>query len=96
MISFNTFRSIDGWLWPKLKNAHVPLWNYFLFRTQVTTNNYLTLTGLEGHICPSLVKDWKDIYVLLLSHHGDVIMLPFRAPCIWWCNKNYYIVISGP
>ncbi len=25
----------------------------------------LTLTGLEGHICPSLVRDGKDIYVLL-------------------------------
>ncbi len=23
----------------------------------------LTLLGLEGHICPSLVKDGKDIYV---------------------------------
>ncbi len=26
----------------------------------------LTLTGLEGHICPFLVKDGKDIYVQLL------------------------------
>ncbi len=55
----------------------------------------LTLTGLERNICPSLVKDWKDTYVPLLSRHGDVIMLAFRASCIWWCNKNYYIVISG-
>ncbi len=26
----------------------------------------LTLNGLEGHVCPSLVKDGKDIYVPLL------------------------------
>ncbi len=26
----------------------------------------LTLTGLEGHVCPCLVRDWKDIYVPLL------------------------------
>ncbi len=26
----------------------------------------LSLTGLEGHICPSLVKDRKEIYVQLL------------------------------
>ncbi len=26
----------------------------------------LTLTGLGGHICPSMVRDWKDMYVPLL------------------------------
>ncbi len=39
----------------------------------------LTITGLEGHICPSLVKDWKDICVPLLSRHCAVIVRPFRA-----------------
>ncbi len=55
----------------------------------------LTLNGLEGHICPSLVKDWKDISVPLLSHHGGVIILSFRASCTLWCNKNYYIMVRG-
>ncbi len=26
-----------------------------------------TITGLERHICPSLVKDWKYIYVHYLA-----------------------------
>ncbi len=25
----------------------------------------LAFTGLEGHICPSLVMDWKDIYIYI-------------------------------
>ncbi len=39
----------------------------------------LTLTGLGGHICPSLVKDWKDIYVPLLWLHDGVIATSLRA-----------------
>ncbi len=56
----------------------------------------LTLSGMEGHLCPSLVKDWKDIYVPLLPHHDGIIMLSFRASCTRWCNKNYYVVVRGP
>ncbi len=29
----------------------------------------LPCEGLEGHLCPSLVKDWKDMYVPLLWRH---------------------------
>ncbi len=53
----------------------------------------LTLTGLEGHICPSLVRDWKDIYVPLLWCHGGIIATSFRVSWTWWCNKNCYIVV---
>ncbi len=31
--------------------------------TATNTQPTLTLTGLDAHICPSLVRDWKDIYV---------------------------------
>ncbi len=55
----------------------------------------LNLTGLEEHLCPSLVKDWKDIYVPLLPCHGGVIVQSFRASCTWWCIKNYYIAVRG-
>ncbi len=53
------------------------------------------LTGLEGHICPSLVRNGKDIYVPLLWRHGGVIVISFRVSWTWWCKKNYYIVVRG-
>ncbi len=55
----------------------------------------LTLTGLEGYICPSLVRDGKDIYVPLLWCHGGVIVTSFRVWCTWWWKKIYYIVVRG-
>ncbi len=50
------------------KSVHI----LFLIRFMNTlTKGYfihmiLTLTGLDGHICHSLVRDWKDINVPLL------------------------------
>ncbi len=54
-----------------------------------------TLIGLEGHICPSLVRDWKDIYVSLLWSNDGVIVTPFKASWTCWCKTNNYIVVSG-
>ncbi len=74
-------------------------------------NSYLTLTGLEGHICPSLVRDYKDIYVPprwktgrtcmslpgngLKGHVCPTIVRSFRASWTWWYTNKYYIVVRG-
>ncbi len=54
---------------------------YVMINPYWTGRTDMSLPGkrLEGQICPSLVKDWKDIYVPLLLRHGGFIMLSVRA-----------------
>ncbi len=53
-------RSVGKYL--MMKNIPLPVFLCMVMDSDIT----LRSTGLEGHICPSLVRDWKDIYVPLL------------------------------
>ncbi len=42
----------------------------------------LTLTGLEGHICPSPVRDWKAY----MSHYCNIVV-----PSLWHHSEHHEV-----
>lgn len=59
----NRYWSIDGLRKPKIRNAHVPLWNYTLLRTQIFIVYFIA--GIK-----KLDADWVEGYSMsYLAHH---------------------------
>lgn len=64
------FRSIDGLLRKKIRNSHVPLWNYTLIRTQVFMVYFIA--GLKK-------TDWDWVSGYSMDDLGDHwVFAPFR------------------
>uniref|UniRef100_A0A8C3A5R9 Vitamin K-dependent gamma-carboxylase n=1 Tax=Cyclopterus lumpus TaxID=8103 RepID=A0A8C3A5R9_CYCLU len=67
----NRYWSIDGLRRPSIRNAHVPLWNYTLLRTQIFIVYFLA--GLK-----KLDADWVEGYSMsYLAHHW--LFDPFKV-----------------
>lgn len=51
------YRSVDGWRRPSIRNAHVPLWNYTVLRTQVcitttiSSQSHVFLNSDDTNLC---------------------------------------------
>ncbi|XP_046350529.1 vitamin K-dependent gamma-carboxylase-like [Haliotis rufescens] len=70
----NRYWSLDGLLFPKIRNAHVPLWNYTLLRTLVFLVYFiaglkkLDLDWVHGYSMQELSKHWVfDPFKFLLT-----------------------------
>ncbi|XP_034974536.2 vitamin K-dependent gamma-carboxylase isoform X1 [Zootoca vivipara] len=90
----NRYWSIDG-LWnPQKRNAHVPLWNYTLLRTQIFIVYFiagikkLDADWVEGYSMSSLANHWlfspfrlvlSEEMTSLLVVHGGGLMLDLTA-----------------
>ncbi|XP_075945495.1 vitamin K-dependent gamma-carboxylase [Anarhichas minor] len=67
----NRYWSIDGLRRPSIRNAHVPLWNYTLLRTQIFIVYFLA--GIK-----KLDADWVEGYSMsYLAHHW--LFDPFKV-----------------
>ncbi|XP_042364860.1 vitamin K-dependent gamma-carboxylase [Plectropomus leopardus] len=67
----NRYWSIDGLRRPSIRNAHVPLWNYTLLRTQIFIVYFIA--GIK-----KLDADWVEGYSMsYLAHHW--LFDPFKA-----------------
>ncbi|XP_053573784.1 vitamin K-dependent gamma-carboxylase isoform X2 [Bombina bombina] len=90
LINANRYWSIDG-LWnPRKRNAHVPLWNYTLLRTQVFIVYFiagikkLDADWVEGYSMGSLSRHWifdpfklflsEEMTNLIIIHWGGLII----------------------
>lgn len=70
LMDANRYWSIDGLRNPKKRNAHVPLWNYTLLRTQIFIVYFIA--GVK-----KLDADWVEGYSMkYLAHHW--LFDPFR------------------
>ncbi|XP_053320449.1 vitamin K-dependent gamma-carboxylase [Spea bombifrons] len=74
LINANRYWSIDGLLSSRKKNAHVPLWNYTLLRTQIFIVYFiagikkLDADWVEGYSMGTLSRHWLfDPFKLFLS-----------------------------
>ncbi|CAH2274890.1 vitamin K-dependent gamma-carboxylase [Pelobates cultripes] len=83
-------RSIDGFLNPRKRNAHVPLWNYTLLRTQIFIVYFiagikkLDADWVEGYSMGSLSRHWlfdpfklimsEEMTSLVIVHWGGLIL----------------------
>ncbi|CAG5118116.1 unnamed protein product, partial [Candidula unifasciata] len=82
----NRFASVDGLLNPKIRNAHVPLWNYTLLRAQIFVVYFVA--GLK-----KIDKDWISGYsVDQLAKH--TVFGPFKT-FLSEDEINVYIVHCG-
>ncbi|KAM6902530.1 vitamin K-dependent gamma-carboxylase [Xenentodon cancila] len=67
----NRYWSVDGLRRPSIRNAHVPLWNYTLLRTQIFIVYFIA--GIK-----KLDADWVEGYSMsYLAHHW--LFDPFKA-----------------
>ncbi|XP_077441759.1 vitamin K-dependent gamma-carboxylase [Vanacampus margaritifer] len=67
----NRYWSLDGLRRPSIRNAHVPLWNYTLLRTQIFIVYFIA--GVK-----KLDADWMEGYSMsYLAHHW--LFDPFKA-----------------
>lgn len=71
----NRYRSLDGLLRPKIRNSHVPLWNYTLLRCQVFLVYFiaglkkLDMDWMMGYSMQNLSNQWVfDPFRLLLTN----------------------------
>ncbi|XP_040054297.2 vitamin K-dependent gamma-carboxylase isoform X2 [Gasterosteus aculeatus] len=70
LMDANRYWSIDGLRRPSIRNAHVPLWNYTVLRTQIFIVYFLA--GLK-----KLDADWVEGYSMsYLAHHS--LFDPFK------------------
>ncbi|XP_061656107.1 vitamin K-dependent gamma-carboxylase [Phyllopteryx taeniolatus] len=86
----NRYWSLDGLSRPSIRNAHVPLWNYTLLRTQIFIVYFiagvkkLDADWLEGYSMSYLVHHWLfdpfkmilsvELVSLLVVHGGGLIL----------------------
>ncbi|XP_060642951.2 vitamin K-dependent gamma-carboxylase [Anolis sagrei] len=89
-INANRYWSIDGLRNPRKRNAHVPLWNYTLLRTQVFIVYFiagikkLDADWVEGYSMGSLARHWlfspfrlvlsEEMTNLLVVHGGGLVL----------------------
>ncbi|XP_064619797.1 vitamin K-dependent gamma-carboxylase-like [Lineus longissimus] len=86
LIDANRSWSIDGLIWPKLRNSHVPSWNYGLLRFQIFIVYFIA--GLK-----KLDFDWVTGYSMhSLSEHW--VFMPFRS-LIGKENTDLFVVHLG-
>uniref|UniRef100_A0A8C5H6I0 Vitamin K-dependent gamma-carboxylase n=1 Tax=Gouania willdenowi TaxID=441366 RepID=A0A8C5H6I0_GOUWI len=71
LMNGNRYWSLDGLRRPSIRNAHVPLWNYTLLRTQIFIVYFIA--GIK-----KLDADWVEGYSMsYLAHHW--LFDPFKA-----------------
>ncbi|XP_075063408.1 vitamin K-dependent gamma-carboxylase [Mixophyes fleayi] len=90
LLNANRYWSIDGLWSPRKRNAHVPLWNYTLLRTQIFIVYFiagikkLDADWVEGYSMGSLSRHWlfdpfklvmsEEMTSLLVVHWGGLIL----------------------
>ncbi|CAH2274889.1 vitamin K-dependent gamma-carboxylase [Pelobates cultripes] len=90
LLNANRYWSIDGFLNPRKRNAHVPLWNYTLLRTQIFIVYFiagikkLDADWVEGYSMGSLSRHWlfdpfklimsEEMTSLVIVHWGGLIL----------------------
>ncbi|KAM4747726.1 vitamin K-dependent gamma-carboxylase [Rhinophrynus dorsalis] len=90
IINANRYWSIDGLLNPRKRNAHVPLWNYTLLRTQIFIVYFiagikkLDADWVEGYSMGTLSRHWlfdpfklflsEEMTSLVVVHWGGLIL----------------------
>ncbi|NXN93746.1 VKGC carboxylase, partial [Rhinopomastus cyanomelas] len=94
LVGADRYWSLDGLLWPRKRNAHVPLWNYTLLRAQIFIVYFIAgLKKLDadwvgGYSMGSLGRHWLfSPFKLVLSEemtcwlvvHGGGLLLDLSA-----------------
>ncbi|XP_063788044.1 vitamin K-dependent gamma-carboxylase isoform X1 [Pseudophryne corroboree] len=90
LMNGNRFWSVDGLWSPRKRNAHVPLWNYTLLRTQIFIVYFiagikkLDADWVEGYSMGSLSRHWlfdpfklimsEEMTSLVVIHWGGLIL----------------------
>ncbi|XP_075457953.1 vitamin K-dependent gamma-carboxylase isoform X2 [Ascaphus truei] len=90
LLNANRYWSIDGLLNPRKRNAHVPLWNYTILRTQIFIVYFiagikkLDADWVEGYSMGSLSRHWlfdpfklfmsEEMTSLVVVHWGGLIL----------------------
>ncbi|KAG8440963.1 hypothetical protein GDO86_006630 [Hymenochirus boettgeri] len=82
LLNANRYWSVDGLLNPRKRNAHVPLWNYTLLRTQIFIVYFiagvkkLDADWVEGYSMGTLSRHWLfDPFKLFLSEETTNIVI---------------------
>ncbi len=104
-------RSVDAWLWPKLRSDVVPAWSLWLLRAQLgivyVYAGIAKLNGdwLRGHPLhdwlgkrsgdPILGSLFEHTWVIMLFSYGGLLLDLFVVPALLWRRTRPYAFIAA-
>jgi len=97
----NHYWSVDGFLNPKLRNSHVPKWNYILFRFQVFLVYFyaglkkLDLDWMTGYSMTGLSRQWVfDPFRVLLDDQTIDLFLVHIGGLVFDLSEGFLLVFD--